>query len=79
MFLSDVLLLLTEVCHRRTLSRSVVGFRRLRADDLLLLEAASEEGEHRGQHVVLTPDGGDVVSFIWENLCNRERQQGVIT
>lgn len=46
----------------------VVLFGRLRSRRLLLLKAALEEGQHRGHQVVLTLGGGDVVSFIWENL-----------
>lgn len=55
-----------------TLRPLVVLFRRLRSRRLLLLEAALEEGQHRGHQVVSTLGGGDVVSFIWENLGGEE-------
>lgn len=51
-----------------TLRPLVVLFGRLRSRRLLLLKAAPEEGQHRGHQVVSTLGGGDVVSFIWENL-----------
>lgn len=66
--------LFTGLCHHSDLHGLVVFFRRLRVHSLLVLKAAPEEGEHGVQHVVLTLGGGNIVSFIWENLGSRKQK-----
>lgn len=71
---------LTKPHHRRRIIGLVVFLGWLRGGNLLLLlpEAAPEEGEHWAQHVVLALGGGNVVSFIREDLSSRMSKNKVL-